>query len=124
MKLKYLFSLLLIFPLTVVGSDDISELKALDTKASEYRKMCIECVTDVKLSRKRLDELGTCKVLYQFTINEYPSLKQGIVEAEESAKLEGEANGLDNPALREKLVLIMSAKSHMSIAGSILNKVR
>ncbi|QKX17659.1 hypothetical protein [Microbulbifer sp. YPW1] len=124
MKLNNLFSLLLIFPLSCIGSDEISHLKALDAKASEYRKMSIECVTDAKLSKKPLAEVGTCKLLYQFTIDEYPGLKESIVEAEKDAKLEGVAKGLESPALREKLVLIMSAKSHVSIAGSILNKVR
>ncbi|MCA0902221.1 hypothetical protein [Microbulbifer agarilyticus] len=124
MRINYIFHVMLIFPLSCIGSDEISHLQALDTKASEYRKMSIECITDAKLSKKPFAEIDTCKLLYKFTTDEFPGLKDSIVQAEESAKLEGEAKGLGSPDLREKLVLIMSAKSHMSIAGSILNKAR
>ena len=106
------------------ASEEKQSLKSLDEEASSYRIMCIECVTDAKLTKKKLSDLDTCKALYSYTTNGYQNLKDKIIAAEEAAKKEGESKGLDSRELRDKLILIMSAKSHMSIAGSILNKVK
>ena len=115
---------LFLFPLVCFGVDEISHLEALEVQASKYRKMSIECVTDVSLTKKEIVEVDTCKLLYKFTISEYPILKENLVKAEEKAKLDAETSGFEDTRLRERLILIASAKSHMSVAGSILNKVR
>ncbi|SEA30920.1 hypothetical protein [Microbulbifer marinus] len=122
MKIISLF-LILFFPAVCFGADELSYLVTLDAKASDYRKMSIECVTDAKLTKKALDEIETCKVLYNFTTEEFSALKESLIKAEENAKIEAESNGLESPVLREKLVLIMSAKTHMQMAGAILSKI-
>lgn len=122
MKNKIVF-LLAFFPLISFAEGEITHLKTLDETASKYRMMAIECATDVKLQKKALKEVSTCRTLYDFTSNEYPKLKASVVEAEQKVKQEAIDKGLNAAGLRDKLVLIMSAKSHMNIAGSIFNKI-
>lgn len=110
-------SVILLWLLSFVcfASEEIEYLKALDREASNYRLRCIECVTDAKLTKKRVTELEACKTLYSYTSNGYLGLKQKIIAAEKDAKNEGESKGLESRELRDKLILIMSAKSHMSV---------
>ena len=123
MKIKSLLFLVFL-SFNCIASDDVKYLETLDEQASRYRIMCIECVTDAKLSKKNINELDSCKDLYSYTKKGYLDLKNKLVAAEEAAKLEGQSKGLESVELRNKLIVIMSAKSHMSIAGSMLNKVK
>ncbi|MDO3387825.1 hypothetical protein QWI17_18420 [Gilvimarinus sp. SDUM040013] len=120
---SFIFALILTIPSICLATNDTAYLKSLESQASDYRILAIACVIDVKLESKPLAEVDSCGTLYEFTRDEYPALKQSLMDAEKSAQEQGEEKGLQKPILREKLALIMSAKSHMSIAGSILSKV-
>ncbi|TNF35622.1 MAG: hypothetical protein EP315_05535 [Gammaproteobacteria bacterium] len=118
MKIGFI-SLLAIMPIFSFASTDIESIKSLDIKASNYRLLAIECITDIKLTKRSKLEIESCKLFHSFVATEYPRLKSDLEEAQNNAKIEGSAEGLNSPELREKLVLIMSARSHMNIAGTI-----
>lgn len=100
-----------------------ADLKALEATASRYRMMSIECVTDVKIDNKPLSQTPSCIALNQFISIEYNSLKSGLEKAESDAKQQADAKGLQAFGLREKLILILSARSHMQVGGNILKAV-
>ncbi|MGD9860236.1 MAG: hypothetical protein AB7S90_09275 [Marinobacterium sp.] len=118
-SMKYLLTALLIFssPLCV-AENEIAYLKGLDTKASKYRMMAIECVTDMKLTKRKAREINSCNSFFKFVQEDYPSLKSDLELAELEAKDQGSSEGLQSENLRERLVFIMSVRSHMNIAGT------
>lgn len=119
-SMKYLLTALLIFlsPLCV-AENEIAYLKALDAKASKYRMMAIQCVTDMKLTKRKAREINSCNSFFKFVQEDYPSLKSDLESAELKAKDQGSSEGLQSENLRERLVFIMSVRSHMNIAGTV-----
>lgn len=119
-SMKYLLTALLLFlsPLCV-AENEIAYLKGLDAKASKYRMMAIECVTDMKLTKRKAQEINSCKSFFQFVQEDYPKLKSDLESAELKAKDQGISEGPQSENLREMLVLIMSIRSHMNIAGTV-----
>lgn len=118
MKLLLITLLLSLSPFCV-AANEIDNLKKLESDASRYRMMAIECVTDVRLTKKDPRDLGSCSSFFLFVREDYPSLKSNLESAEIKAKEQGNSEGLQSETLREKLVLIMSIRSHMNIAGSV-----
>lgn len=105
------------------ASDDLDNLKSLEATASNYRMMAIRCITDIKITKKQKKHLDSCQKFQQFVQNEYQVLKDSLQLAQDKAKHQGRNDGLNNDQLREKLVLIMSTRSHMNIAGGIAAKL-
>ncbi len=72
--MKYLLTALILFlsPLCV-AENEIAYLKGLDAKASKYRMMAIECVTDVKLTKIKAQEINSCKSFFSFFKKIIPS---------------------------------------------------
>lgn len=122
MRVKML-SLLLIVPSWVFAESDVAHLESLNERASQYRLLVIECAVDFKISKLPINQVKSCIQLYAFTESGYPQLKSSVIRAKENVRKEGVDNGLRHPGLRKKLSLIMSAKSHMNIAGTILNRI-
>lgn len=102
-----------------MAENEIAYLKGLDAKASEYRMMAIECVTDMKLTKRKAQEINSCKSFFQFIQEDYPKLKSDLESAELKVKDQGNYEGLQSENLRERLVFIMSVRSHMNIAGTV-----
>ncbi|WP_217633062.1 hypothetical protein [Marinobacterium iners] len=73
----------------------------------------------MKLTKRKALEINSCKSFFQFVREDYPRLKSDLESAELKAKDQGRSEGLQSEILREKLVFIMSVRSHMSIAGTV-----
>ena len=105
------------------GESKAPSLKDLDITASEYRMMSIECVADLKITSSNKDNIKSCERFFNFVRNDYENLKSSLENQEIMVKEQGRVEGLDSDGLRSKLVLIMSVRSHMRIAGMVSREI-
>ena len=122
MRLAYI-SLILFLQSTFACSEVLSDPKEIESEASHYRMLAIECITDKKITKKEILEIESCKAFNGFVKYKYPSLKASLENAQQQVKATANAEGLTSENVRKILILLMSARSHMQIAGEISNKI-
>ncbi|VUD47836.1 hypothetical protein TDB9533_01107 [Thalassocella blandensis] len=121
MKIRYI-SLLLFFNCTYVYSEAFSP-EEIESQASHYRMLAIECITDKKIMKKETLAIESCRAFKGFIKSKYPILKTSLESAQRQVKVVANTEGLESKNVRETLVLLMSARSHMQIAGEISTKI-
>jgi predicted phage tail protein len=122
MKLSYI-SLVLFFQSTFAFSEVFSNPKEIESEASRYRMLAIECITDKKITKKETLTIESCKELTDFVKSKYPNLKASLENAQQQVKVTANSEGLESGNIRETLILLMSARSHMQVAGEISTKI-
>lgn len=122
MKLSYI-SLVLFFHSACTWSEVFYDPIKIESEASHYRMLAIECITDIKITRKEAVEIESCKSFSDFVKSKYPNLKASLENAQQQVKVTANAEGLTSKNVKEILILLMSARSHMQIAGEIATKI-
>ena len=122
MKLSYI-SLVLFFSSTFAFSEVFSDPKKIESEASRYRMLAIECITDKKITKKEVLAIDSCRAFTDFVRSKYPNLKASLENAQQQVKVTANTDGLASENVREILILLMSARSHMQIAGEISTKI-
>lgn len=122
MKTGYLF-LAMFFHSAVVCSDAVSDPVKIESEASLYRMLAIECITDKKITKKDPSDIQTCNSFRGFVKSRYPELKASLEKAQQQVKLQAQTEGLTSKNVRDSLILLMSARSHMKIAGEIATEI-
>lgn len=122
MKLSYI-SLVLLFHSTFTFSEAFYNPKEIESEASRYRMLAIECITDKKITKKETSSIESCMEFTDFVKSKYPNLKKSLESAQQQVKVTANSEGLESEYVREILILLMSARSHMQIAGEISTKI-
>lgn len=118
MKPKHIV-LILCLQIPFVHSETLSEFQKIEAEASLYRMLAIECITDKKITKQESVKIESCKKFNRFVTANYPALKSNLEKAQEQVKTSAQATGLESASVRQSLILLMSARSHMKIAGEI-----
>lgn len=116
--MKYIL-LLIFLPTIALASKESGNLVELDSAASDFRMLAIKCATDLKLTKKDKLDLPSCNNLTQFISNDLDGINNRLKTAQNEAKSRGTRLGLEDPQLRNDLILIMSARSHLNIATMV-----
>ncbi len=112
-------ALILLLQSPFIQAEAFYEPKKIESEASNYRILAIECITDKKLTKKETFKIESCINFKNFVKSKYPILKSSLESAQERAKIQAKSEGIESRQLREVLVLLMSARSHMKIAGEL-----